>query len=198
VPPDRPTVRLLALDLMDTLVVDPYREALVATTGMSLEALAPLRNEESWHDFELGRIDERTYAERFLPASAGGFDIERYKRELHRRYAWVPGMERLAIRAATRVPIHILSNYPAWYEEVRTRFGLDRFASGHHPSYLLRARKPAPAYFRQALLRIGIEPSAVLFVDDRAPNVDAARDAGMRAVLFEGAEALEETLRRLV
>lgn len=197
-PPDRPTVRLLALDLMDTLVVDPYREALVATTGMSLEALAPLRNEESWHDFELGRIDERTYAERFLPADAGGFDIERYKRELHRRYAWVPGMERLAIRAATRVPIHILSNYPPWYEEVRARFGLDRFASGHHPSYLLRARKPAPAYFRQALLRIGIEPSAVLFVDDRAANVDAARDAGMRAVLFEGAEALEETLRRLV
>ena len=197
-PPDRPTVRLLALDLMDTLVVDPYREALVAATGMSLEALAPLRNEESWHDFELGRIDERTYAERFLPADAGGFDIERYKRELHRRYAWVPGMERLAIRAATRVPIHILSNYPAWYEEVRARFGLDRFASGHHPSYLLRARKPAPAYFRQALLRIGIEPSAVLFVDDRASNVDAARDAGMRAVLFEGAEALEETLRRLV
>lgn len=197
-PPDRPTVRLLALDLMDTLVVDPYREALVATTGMSLEALAPLRNEESWHDFELGRIDERTYAERFLPADAGGFDIERYKRELHRRYAWVPGMERLAIRAATRVPIHILSNYPPWYEEVRARFGLDRFASGHHPSYLLRARKPAPAYFRQALLRIGIEPTAVLFVDDRASNVDAARDAGMRAVLFEGAEALEETLRRLV
>lgn len=197
-PPDRPTVRLLALDLMDTLVVDPYREALVATTGMSLEALAPLRNEESWHDFELGRIDERNYAERFLPASAGGFDIERYKRELHRRYAWVPGMERLAIRAATRVPIHVLSNYPAWYEEVRARFGLDRFASGHHPSYLLRARKPDPAFFRQALLRIGIEPSAVLFVDDRAPNVDAARDAGMRAVLFEGAEALEETLRRLV
>ncbi len=197
-PPDRPTVRLLALDLMDTLVVDPYRDALVATTGMSLEALAPLRNEESWHDFELGRIDERTYAERFLPASAGGFDIERYKRELHRRYAWVPGMERLAIRAATRVPIHILSNYPAWYEELRAQFGLDRFASGHHPSYLLRARKPAPAYYRQALLRIGIEPSAVLFVDDRAPNVDAARDAGMRAVLFEGAEALEETLRRLV
>jgi putative hydrolase of the HAD superfamily len=198
VTPDLPAIRLLALDLMDTLVLDPYREALVATTGMTLEALEPLRDEEAWHDFELGRIDERTYAQRFLPASIGGFDIERYKRELHRRYAWVPGMERLAIRTATRVPIHILSNYPPWYEELRARFMLDRFASGHHPSFLLRARKPAPAFFRQALLRIGIEPSAVLFVDDRAPNVDAARDAGMRAVLFEGAEALEESLRRLV
>jgi HAD superfamily hydrolase (TIGR01509 family) len=198
VSPDRPTIRLVALDLMDTLVADPYREALVATTGMSLEALEPLRNEEAWHDFELGRIDERTYAQRFLPASTGGFDIERYKRELHRRYAWVPGMERLAIRLATRVPIHVLSNYPPWYEELRARFLLDRFTSGHHPSFLLRARKPAPAFFRQALLRIGVEASAVLFVDDRLPNVDAARDAGMRAVPFEGAEALEETLRRLV
>lgn len=197
-PPDRPAIRLVALDLMDTLLVDPYREALVATTGMTLEQLAPLRNEEAWHDFELGRIDERTYAQRFLPASLGGFDIERYKRELHRRYAWVPGMERLALRLATRVPIHILSNYPAWYEELRGRFQLDRFASGHHPSYLLRARKPAPPFYRQALLRIGIEPSAVLFVDDRAPNVEAAREAGMRAVPFEGADGLEETLRRLV
>ncbi len=196
-PPNRPAIRLLALDLMDTLVVDPYREALVVTTGMTLEALEPLRNEAAWHDFELGRIDERTYAQRFLPASAGGFDIERYKRELHRRYAWVPGMERLSIRIATRVPIHVLSNYPCWYEELRARFLLDRFASGHHPSYLLRARKPSPDYFRQALLRIGIEASAVLFVDDRATNIDAARDAGMRAILFEGAEPLEEALRRL-
>ncbi|MCU0230714.1 MAG: HAD-IA family hydrolase [Acidobacteria bacterium] len=195
---DRPTIRLLALDLMDTLIVDPYREALVATTGRALEELAPFRNEESWHDFELGRIDERTYAERFLPPAAGPFDIERYKRELNRRYAWVPGMERLALRAATRVPIHVLSNYPVWYEELRGRFLLDRFVSGHHPSYLLRARKPAPAFFRHALRRIGVEASAVLFVDDRDANVGAAREVGMRAVKFEGADELDETLRRLI
>jgi len=194
----RPEIRVLGLDLMDTLIVDPYREALHATTGQTFEALAPVRNEEAWHDFELGRIDERTYAERFLPASAGGFDVGRYKLELNRRYRWLPGMERLVLRLATRVPIHLLSNYPRWYEELRARFLFDRFASGHHASYTLRARKPDPAFFRAAIQRIGIAPGELLFVDDRRVNVEAARDAGIRALLFEGAEALDDALARLI
>lgn len=194
----RPPIRVLGLDLMDTLIVDPYREALLATTGQSFEQLAPLRVEEAWHDFELGRIDERTYAARFLPSWPGGFDVGRYKRELNRRYGWLPGMERLVLRLATRVPIHLLSNYPRWYEELRARFQFDRFASGHHPSYALRARKPDPAFFRAVVQRTGIAPPELLFVDDRPVNIEAARDAGLRAILFEGAEALEESLARLI
>lgn len=55
--------------------------------------------------------------------------------------------------------------------------------------------KPDPAIYRLALDRFGVTASACVFVDDRAENVAGAEAAGMTGVLFEGAEALRETLR---
>jgi putative hydrolase of the HAD superfamily len=45
----------------------------------------------------------------------------------------------------------------------------------------LGARKPDPAFFAEAARRIGAYPAAILFIDDSARNVGAARDAGLAA-----------------
>jgi len=60
-------------------------------------------------------------------------------------------------------------------------------------SWELGARKPDLAFFAAAAGRIGVEPSAILFIDDGAGNVAAARDAGFAAeqwVLADGHDAL--------
>ena len=43
--------------------------------------------------------------------------------------------------------------------------------------------KPRPEIFRLAADRLGLAPDACVFVDDWDKNVDAARAAGMQAVL---------------
>jgi putative hydrolase of the HAD superfamily len=66
-------------------------------------------------------------------------------------------------------------------------------------SYELGARKPELAFFAEAALRIGADPAAILFIDDSAPNVAAARDAGFAAeqwVLGDGHDALHALLAR--
>lgn len=45
----------------------------------------------------------------------------------------------------------------------------------------LGAAKPDLAFFTEAARRIGTEPSAILFIDDNAGNVAAAREAGLSA-----------------
>jgi putative hydrolase of the HAD superfamily len=63
----------------------------------------------------------------------------------------------------------------------------------------LGAAKPDPAFFTEAALRIGAEPSAILFVDDNAENVGGARDAGLAAeqwCLDDGHDALHALLSR--
>jgi len=45
----------------------------------------------------------------------------------------------------------------------------------------LGAAKPDLAFFTEAARRIGAEPSAILFIDDNAGNVAAARQAGLSA-----------------
>lgn len=48
-------------------------------------------------------------------------------------------------------------------------------------SWELGARKPHPEFFAEAARRIGADRAAVLFIDDSAGNVTAARDVGLAA-----------------
>lgn len=50
--------------------------------------------------------------------------------------------------------------------------------------YALGAWKPEPVFFQRALRLLAVPAPQVLFVDDRAQNVAAAREVGLRAALF--------------
>ncbi|MFN7966872.1 MAG: HAD-IA family hydrolase [Acidobacteriota bacterium] len=185
-------VRVVALDLMDTLIHDPYREAIEAATGETLDRLRGQRDPSAWERFELGELDEAGYAAAyFLPTAKRTLDVETLRARMFAGYRFVEGMEALLAQLATIAPVHILSNYNRpWYREIRQRFELDRFVSGHHPSFELGARKPQPEYFQRALSRLGVAPDSVLFVDDRLVNVLAARESGLIATVFRDAATL--------
>jgi putative hydrolase of the HAD superfamily len=56
--------------------------------------------------------------------------------------------------------------------------------------------KPEPGIFEAAIEIVSAPPSEILFVDDRAANVEAAVDAGMQAILFSSAAQLQAELGR--
>ena len=58
-----------------------------------------------------------------------------------------------------------------------------------------RVAKPDPRVFEILLERYHVEGARALFVDDSAANVAAARQAGLRGVVFTDAVALREQLR---
>lgn len=188
-------IRVIGLDLMGTLLHDPYREALLAATGREPEELAALRTPGVWETFELGRIDERTYAERFFTHESGlRFDLAAFRHQMALGYRFLPGMKELLEELAALRPVHILSNYPVWYEDLRSRFELDLHVSGHQVSYLLEARKPAREFYERSFAAIGCEAPEMLFVDDRPQNVVAAQALGAHALVFESAATLRTQL----
>jgi putative hydrolase of the HAD superfamily len=66
-------------------------------------------------------------------------------------------------------------------------------------SWELGARKPQPAFFAEAARRIGADPAAILFIDDTARNVAAARDVGLAAeqwTFADGRAALLDLLAK--
>lgn len=187
---------MIALDLMDTVIRDPYRQALESTTGLTLEQLAPLRDPTAWPRFELDELDEPGYAAAyFLPGVARRLDGERLRAAMFAGYSFVDGMELLLPQLASRWPLHLVSNYNRpWYEEIERRFRLSRWIGADHPSFVLGARKPEPLYYQRVLQRIVVRPGEILFVDDRELNVAAARAAGMQALRFQGADELRNHL----
>jgi putative hydrolase of the HAD superfamily len=64
---------------------------------------------------------------------------------------------------------------------MRTVLGYDHLFDVSCYSCDLGAAKPEPAYFERAVALLGDQAAGVLFVDDRADNVEAARSVGLRA-----------------
>lgn len=75
-------------------------------------------------------------------------------------------------------------------EHHRARYMSDRLAyaqafDAEFYSCRLGHAKPSVRYFQAILEAAGLDPSTVLFIDDRAENVEAARIAGLHAAQFE-------------
>jgi len=56
------------------------------------------------------------------------------------------------------------------------------------------ARKPNSESYAKLFNRLGVEAKECIFIDDRAENIEGARKAGMRAILFKTPGELKESL----
>jgi putative hydrolase of the HAD superfamily len=57
--------------------------------------------------------------------------------------------------------------------------------------------KPDPAIFRYTLEKLGLDPSAILFIDDRFSNVSVARSLGIESIKFTTLVHLNEQLKEV-
>jgi putative hydrolase of the HAD superfamily len=74
------------------------------------------------------------------------------------------------------------------------RFGLRQLFQVALSSCYLGLRKPDAEIYRCALDILGRPAERILFIDDRADNAAAAEEAGMKAIVFEGADILRGEL----
>jgi FMN phosphatase YigB (HAD superfamily) len=185
-------IAAIAFDLMDTVVRDPYREALEAATGLPIEQLFRRRSRSVYPALERGELSEAEY---WAAYDAAGIEVDpgTFHRVRRDRTRWLPGMRELLADLDGVVLRATASNYPDWIEELATGMlagSFERVLASCH----LGARKPEPAFFAALLATLDLPASTVLFVDDREENVVAARTAGLAAHRFLGAGELRAWL----
>lgn len=191
-------ISAVCFDLMDTVLYDPYREALAAAISVDLATAHRSRDPSCWPDFEIAAIDEVEFARRYFVDPTLRFDLDAFHRARREGYRFLPGMRELIASLAGKVDRYVASNYPIWIEELRTTFELDALFEGVWASHHLRVRKPSPDFFVRFFEKIAPHaPSECLFVDDRAQNCVAARAHGMHAHHFQGVDGLRACLRDL-
>ncbi len=79
---------------------------------------------------------------------------------------------------------------------LRDEVGLGRHFDEMIYSAALGVCKPDRVFFTNAQARMGVTVAqSILFVDDRAENVDGARAAGWRAMLYRGPDSLSRALQ---
>lgn len=188
-------IRAVALDLMDTVVHDPYREALAAAVDVDLGELFARRDPQLYPSLERGEIDESAYWEH-QRRSGITVDPHRFHEVRRAGTTWMPGMRELLEDLDGVVLRVTASNYPTWVDVLAEEVLGDRFdrvlASCH-----LGARKPDAAFYERLLSALGLEAHQVAFVDDREVNVEAARALGLPAHRYESADGVRRWLREL-
>jgi putative hydrolase of the HAD superfamily len=102
---------------------------------------------------------------------------------------WVVGVigeaQQLIADLAGDYRLACLSNLNPLHWERCVELGVDQLFADRFLSFELGLRKPQPESYAAVIDRLGVAPGEVMFFDDVAANVDAARAAGMGATLVD-------------
>ena len=179
---------------------DPVAHAeMVRITGLEAERFEELY----WagrHAYDLGEVTGLGFWQKFvsdaglsLPLAAieelNEWDARMWTTENPAMLAWQLKLKRRGVLTA------IVSNMgDAVHRRMESKFDwLSRFDVCVW-SYQLRVVKPDPPIYRNVLEKLGTPPEETWFIDDRAANVDAAVELGMKGVVFSDVEKLRADL----
>ena len=106
-----------------------------------------------------------------------------------------PAMIELAHRLSEDYRVFLLSNIgDLHWSHLAREYRLHAIGHGALPSYVAGVMKPHPAIYAEAERRFALEPSATVFIDDRADNIATARRRGWQGITHQG---YPDTLARL-
>jgi FMN phosphatase YigB (HAD superfamily) len=111
----------------------------------------------------------------------------------------MPGIAPLLVRASKRLPLFALSNT----NNAHVEYFSERYANllGHFREIFLSStiglRKPDAAAYDHVVGAIGVPASRILFFDDLAENVEAARARGLHAVQVKSSTDVAHALDAL-
>jgi glucose-1-phosphatase len=165
-----------------------------STPGVILERWIKCQHTEQ---FERGKLSPVQWAERFIR----DWDVNLKPEEFLTKFTtWsrrvLPGAKELLEQLRSRYRLAALSNSNELHWERNTNelrlIELFEFAISSHAVGLC---KPDPAIYRVALERANVSsPDAVMFFDDLAANVEAAKSVGMRAYQVRGVDQVRQRL----
>lgn len=121
--------------------------------------------------------------------SLAQWDIEMWSRPSDEMTAWLASLRPAGYKTA------LLSNMQSdMIAHVRAKFAWLNDFDHQIFSSEVRLVKPHPAIYRMCLGKLGTDPRATIFIDDREENVAAARALGIHAIRFRSVPDLRRDL----
>jgi epoxide hydrolase-like predicted phosphatase len=191
------TIQAVVFDIGGVLEITPdlgwareWESRLGLTPGELHERMA-----DAWRGGEIGAISEadvhRAAKERL------GLDqrqLAELMADLWREYLGTANTELIeyARQLRPRYRTGILSNsFVGAREREQAAYGFEDLVDDIVYSHECGMSKPDPRIYALACERLAVGPAQTIFVDDHAPNVEAARQCGLHAVLYvDNAQAI--------
>jgi len=187
---------------MGRVLVDIDFEAFPRTLGIERDRTSHFGEktiERMAHEYETGHIDTEQFFVSMEKAFKGNYSREQLV------YAWnaiireensaiVPLVDAIQARFQTA----ILSNTsPTHFQKSYDTTAILKKFSKFYLSFQIGATKPDAAVYQYIIRDMSVEPSSLLFIDDIAENVTAAKKCGMDGIVFKSVSRLQAELRLL-
>ena len=150
--------------------------------------------------YERGELDDKQFHEEFSRATGTKSDLAAFHKA-NSEIFWLNNsiLPLIAHLEDSQIPLGILSNTGKehWRTVTDGRYIILLSAFKIHAlSFEAQALKPDKKFFDYAIKLAGKPAEQILFIDDIAENVEAAKQAGMDAVQYTTTDALEQELIR--
>ena len=158
------------------------------------------RHELVLHAFEVGEMSLDEYLDRVIFYCPRSFSRDEFAGYIRAQSKELPGTMDVLRRLAQpkQYLISSLNNESRDMNAYRIeKFGLRRYFDVFLSSCYLGVRKPDEGIYQRALDITQRKPEECVFIDDRALNLECARELGMRTIQFQDAAQLEQELRAL-
>lgn len=148
------------------------------------------QGEDLWDRYETGRISQDHFHEVIVAQTAGRLSPKQVQDHWDTILVGIARHRFTLLRALREhLPLYVLSNtndgHIQWVRRHVAELGEPDFEALFtrvYYSYELGLVKPDPAIYTTVQADIGLDPGALLFIDDRADNVAAAKGCGWQAV----------------
>jgi putative hydrolase of the HAD superfamily len=186
-------LEVVLFDWAGVLVYDAFKDMskYEENFGIAKNALQEAKN-KYWIPLSLAEItEEQFWPKVFTEAGILPADnfIEMVRKDLlesHQPYqqSWL--LVNTIKKYSPKIKLGLLTNNcKEWFEYWEQKYSLSKTFDSIITSYNVHYRKPDRRIYDAAIRVLDVDPRKILFLDDQIPNVEAARSAGMQAVLFQ-------------
>ncbi|EKX46051.1 hypothetical protein GUITHDRAFT_163091 [Guillardia theta CCMP2712] len=191
--------KVIFWDVMSTLVYDPFFIEVPAFLGMTLEELYKTKDSAIWEKFEKGLCTEQDLLDGFF-LDRRKFDGQGMVNMIASKYEWLPGMKELLIELKQKgYEMHIISNYPIWFNQIESKLSLSTILPWSFVSAETGLRKPDKEAYLMAQRKLNLDAGQCILVDDSKSNVESAKSCGWFGICFNGScGTLKEELYKIL
>lgn len=198
------TIKALMVDVDGVILHRPtgrrWDHDLQADLGIDPAALQQQFFKPHWADIIIGRAALRERLSEVVARIAPDASMERLIEYWFMKDATFDHglLTELAALRADGVALHLATDQEhqradyLWNKlDLRSRFDAMHYAAA------LGAQKRQPAFFEAVMARTGLAAADIGFIDDSAPNIEAARAAGWRGYVWTPESRLDDALAAL-
>ncbi len=195
-------IRVIYLDLGKVIIDFDYSVAarqIETLTPLSLAGIARVLSDGGLiEEYETGKISSEKHYQKVCRMLQMNVSMEQFRCLWGSMFLPEPLLsEELLEALKQRYRLILLSNTnEIHFGYVIQKYPILRHIEERMLSYEVGYMKPQPEIFRMAIKRAGVLPQEIFFADDRAENIEAAREAGLQAYQFHSEEGLKQDMQR--